>query len=241
MNAHSSCAPSDVGPIGTTFPLLALTEIKKGFGEGEGRVQALDGITLHIQSGEFCALSGPSGSGKSTLLNILGLLDQADSGSYFFDGQTLKGASEKTVRSLRQKHFGFVFQSFNLVQTLSAVENVEMALFHAPMKAGVKRKQASEMLDLVGLGERLNHRPNQLSGGQQQRVAVARALVRQPRLVFADEPTANLDAASAFGLMDLMDDMRRQIGTSFITSTHDNRLMDRFSRIISLEDGRILP
>lgn len=241
MTAHSSIISDVEVPRISTSPLLLVTDICREFGEGDAKVQALKGVSLRLQKGEFCALSGPSGSGKSTLLNVLGLLDQASSGSYSFDGTSLDQASERTIRSLRRQHFGFVFQNFNLVPTLSAVENVEMALFHAPERRKAKRKKAAEILDLVGLGDRMGHRPNQLSGGQQQRVAVARALVRDPQLVFADEPTANLDAASAYGLMNLMDEMRQQLGTSFIISTHDNRLMDRFDRIVSLEDGRILP
>ncbi len=220
-------------------PVLAVQGIRRSFGTGETRVDALKGVDLAIAQGEFCALCGPSGSGKSTLLNILGLLDRPDAGTVGLGGAVLDPDDEAALRRLRRDAFGFVFQNFNLIPTLSAVENVEVALFHDPAPRKDRRRRAEAMLDTVGLGARMAHRPHQLSGGQQQRVAMARALVRAPRIVIADEPTANLDAATALGLMDLMDALRRNTGTSFICSTHDNRLMDRFSRIVTLEDGRI--
>lgn len=223
-----------------TDVVLSAKGICKSFGQGETRVEALKGVGLHINTGAFCALCGPSGSGKSTLLNILGCLDRPDSGKIHLDGKEVPLSDENSLRDLRRNHFGFVFQNFNLVPTLSAVENVEMALFHLPLKRSKKREMAREMLELVGLGERMQHRPAALSGGQQQRVAVARALVRRPKLIFADEPTANLDVENAFELMDVMDRLREQSGCAFIVSTHDPRLMDRFTRIVTLEDGRIV-
>ncbi len=222
-------------------PVLAVQGIRRSFGAGEARVDALMDVDLAIAPGEFCALCGPSGSGKSTLLNILGLLDRPDAGTISLAGTQLDLNDEAAARQLRRESFGFVFQNFNLIPTLNALENVEVALFHDRAPRKDRRRRAEAMLETVGLGARMGHRPNQLSGGQQQRVAMARALVRAPRIVIADEPTANLDAATAFGLMDLMESLRRSTGTSFICSTHDNRLMDRFSRVVTLEDGRITP
>lgn len=239
MNALRTLDQSVTG-MPVTDAVLSAKGIYKSFGKGEARVDALKGVDLQINAGVFCALCGPSGSGKSTLLNILGCLDRPDSGKIYLNGKEALLSDENSLRDLRRNHFGFVFQNFNLVPTLSAVENVEMALFHLPYKRSKKREMARDMLDMVGLGERLHHRPAALSGGQQQRVAVARALVRHPKLIFADEPTANLDAKNAFELMDVMDRLREQSGCAFIVSTHDARLMDRFTRIVTLEDGRIV-
>jgi putative ABC transport system ATP-binding protein len=239
MNALRNIDLSVAAPPATDA-VLSANGIFKRFGKNEARVDALKNVGVHINAGEFCALCGPSGSGKSTLLNILGCLDRPDAGEIWLDGVEVPLSNENSLRDLRRSHFGFVFQNFNLVPTLSAVENVEMALFHAPKKHGKKREMAREMLELVGLGDRMEHRPAALSGGQQQRVAVARALVRHPKLIFADEPTANLDATNAFELMDVMEKLREQSGCAFIISTHDARLMDRFGRIVTLEDGRII-
>jgi putative ABC transport system ATP-binding protein len=225
--------------VAAASPLMVLMGIVKRYGEGDATVQALRGVDLTIHPRDFCALTGPSGSGKSTLLQIIGLLDTPSEGSLRFEGQVIDAQDEATRLHLRRESFGFVFQSYNLVPALSAVENVELALFHHPMSAKERLRRAEEALAMVGLAERLHHRPQQMSGGQQQRVAVARALVRRPKLVLADEPTANLDADNALKLIELMLELREKTGTTFIVSTHDHRLMPHFPTIIPLEDGRI--
>jgi len=221
-------------------PILSLRNISKRYGRQEGLVHALCNVSFKVRPSTFVALTGPSGSGKSTLLNILGLIDVADEGDVRFEGVEIKRDDEKLRLRLRREHFGFVFQSYNLVPTLTALENVEVALFH---KRGLsprqRREQAREMLRLVGLEERMGHLAREMSGGQQQRVAVARALVRYPRIVIADEPTANLDARNAMRLMELMETLRATTGAAFVVSTHDHRMLRYFQTVVTLEDGKI--
>jgi putative ABC transport system ATP-binding protein len=221
-------------------PLMTLTGVDKSFGDGDVTVHALRNVDLTIMPGMFCALTGPSGSGKSTLLNIVGLLDTPSSGTIALEGIGVDAGDEARRLQIRRGCFGFVFQSYNLVPTLSALENVELALFHDPAGRRERTARASHALDMVGLADRMGHRPKQMSGGQQQRVAVARALVRAPKLVLADEPTANLDAGNAVKLMELMLELRERTGTAFLVSTHDHRLLSRFVSVVCMEDGRIL-
>lgn len=213
--------------------------LSKVYRHGSDSVQALLNVDLVLQRGDVTAVTGPSGSGKSTLLNILGLLDTPDDGMLALDGTQVDFHNKKGKEHLRSRCLGFVFQSFNLMSVLSAIENVELPLFLHSMGRRERRERALEMLVSVGLGDRLNHLPRELSAGQQQRVAVARALVARPLLVLADEPTASLDSQSAFGLLDLMYSLNAKLGTTFLFSTHDRRLVDRVSAVIMLQDGRL--
>ena len=216
-------------------------ELTKTYHLGHGKVPALRGVSLSVEMGEFVAISGPSGSGKSTLLHIMAGLDLPDSGSVVVDGQEIDFADPRQRATMLGTRIGFVFQSFNLVPVLSAVENVEFPLWAKPYTARKRREKAAAMLEKVGLGDRLHHRPADMSGGQQQRVAVARALVGEPAVVFADEPTANLDGATAEALLDTMRDINQRMGTTFIFSTHDHRVMRFAQRLITIEDGALLP
>jgi putative ABC transport system ATP-binding protein len=202
-------------------------------------VTALDQVNLQIQSGEFTAIVGPSGSGKSTLLHILGGLDEPTQGSVHVDDHDIYKLSTPELFQFRLHQIGFVFQDFNLIPVLSALENIEFILLLQEVPEAERRDRAMELLKAVDLADRAHHRPSSLSGGQQQRVAVARALAAKPKFVLADEPTANLDGKTAGGLLDIMAQLNQESGITFIFSTHDSRVMDRARRIIALEDGRI--
>ena len=218
--------------------LCTLDAVCKDYGNGPTRVRALHDITLTIEEGEFTVFSGPSGSGKTTLLNLIGLLDDATEGTVTLRGHKVDGLSSRALASLRAEHIGFIFQSFNLVPVLTALENVELALQLAKWE-GDRTAASTQILTDVGLGEFLHRRPNQLSGGQQQRVAVARALVKKPALVIADEPTANLDSETGGNVLDIMRDLNEKLGTTFLFSTHDPSVMARARRIVKLVDGRV--
>ncbi len=211
-------------------------ELTKIYGEGDG-VCALDGVNLTIRAGEFVAVMGPSGSGKSTLLNLLGALDRPTRGACLVNGQDLN-----TVRDLdrfRSQTVGFVFQLHNLIPTLTAIENVQVPLQEEPMRDTDRRKRALNLLNLVGLGDRVNFMPAQLSGGQRQRVALARALANQPAIILADEPTGNLDSKSTEEIMDLLRQLNRERGTTFIVVTHNPAVARSADRIITVRDGKI--
>ncbi|KAB7579027.1 ABC transporter ATP-binding protein [Verminephrobacter eiseniae] len=219
---------------------LRASNLHKLYAFGETSVAALRGVDITIEQGDFAALCGPSGSGKSTLLNLLGLLEPPNQGEIWLDGQTVDHGATEALDQLRRNRLGFVFQSFNLVPVLSAIENVELPLLMTSISSSERRKRAESLLDAVGLADRMSHRPKQLSGGQQQRVAVARALVNAPLLVLADEPTASLDSQTAAQLLDLMQSLNRQLGTAFLFSTHDARVVERAQKLFTLSDGRIL-
>lgn len=218
--------------------ICQLENASKIYGSGPTEVRALDDVSVTIEPGEFTVFSGPSGSGKSTLLNLVGLLDSATTGHVFLQGHDVSGLSQRKLAALRAEQIGFIFQSFNLVPVLSALENVTLALQLAG-RSGDHKALATQVLQDVGLGEHIHRRPNQLSGGQQQRVAVARALVKKPALVIADEPTANLDTVSGDTVLDLMRDLNEKLGATFLFSTHDPRVMARAKRIVKLRDGKI--
>ena len=218
--------------------ICELRDATKTYGSGAAAVHALEKVSLAFEPGEFTAISGPSGSGKTTLLNLVGLLDVPTSGSVSIIDQAAAGLGSRALARLRAQNIGFVFQSFNLVPVLTATENVEMAL-HLAGTAGNRRKLAEETLAAVGLGGMLTRKPAELSGGQQQRVAVARALVKKPAVVIADEPTANLDSTTGGQILDLMRQMNDERGATFIFSTHDPRVMARARRVIALRDGRV--
>lgn len=219
--------------------LLTLQGISKSYRQGEIKVQALSDINLAVEEGEFAALVGPSGSGKTTLLNIIGGLDSASEGNTHLNGTDISTLKEAELSDFRLFQLGFVFQSYNLVPVLSALENVELVMVLQGRSKEECRERAEHYLQLVGLKDVMQRRPAALSGGQQQRVAVARALAAGPRLVLADEPTANLDSENATALLDIMHRLSHEEKTTFIFSTHDPRVMDRAERIITLHDGKI--
>ncbi|MDH5302207.1 MAG: ABC transporter ATP-binding protein [Gammaproteobacteria bacterium] len=219
--------------------LLKIVGVNKTYLQGQIEVHALRNIELQISEGEFVALVGPSGSGKTTLLNIIGGIDSVDQGSVILNGVDMTTMSESALSDFRLYQLGFVFQAYNLVPVLSALENVELVMVLQGRTATERRQRAEHYLQLVGLGDLMNRRPAALSGGQQQRVAVARALAAGPRLVLADEPTANLDSENAGALLDIMHRLSREEKTTFIFSTHDPRVMQRAERIITLRDGMI--
>ncbi len=216
-----------------------LEHVSKDYGTGVGRVRALSDVSLTIDKGEFTVFSGPSGSGKTTLLNLVGCLDHPTEGRVAIEGQDTGKMTANQLSQLRALRIGFIFQSFNLIPVLTAAENVELALQLSGRKTEGRRDLARKMLDEVGLAGMHERRPNQLSGGQQQRVAIARALVKQPALVIADEPTANLDSATGQQVLDLMRDMNTKMGVTFLFSTHDPRVMGYARRVLVLRDGRI--
>jgi len=220
--------------------VIKTSGITKVYDETKIPVKALNGVDLEISEGEFTAIVGPSGSGKSTLLNIIGGLDYPTEGTVEIGGMEIAQLSESAMIDFRLHNIGFVFQSFNLIPVLTARENVEfiMLLQKVPKKMMLERSE--QLLKDVGLGDRLDSRPNELSGGQQQRVAVARALASKPKFILADEPTANLDSVSTSNLLDLMAKMNREENATFIFSTHDQRVIDKARRVITLEDGKIV-
>jgi putative ABC transport system ATP-binding protein len=203
-------------------------------------VPALKGVSLIIEAGGFVALAGPSGSGKTTMLNIIGGLDTADSGTVLLDGNRLGDMDQSELAGLRLQKVGFVFQSYNLIPVLTAVENVEFVMLLQGVAAHERRKRAEAILDEVGLRGMHDRRPSALSGGQQQRVAVARAIVSGPSIVLADEPTANLDSETGKGLLDIMKEMNERRGVTFVFSTHDQMVMDYAKRVILLRDGQVI-
>ena len=216
---------------------IALSGIVKTYRVGEEEVQALKGIDLDVATGAFIAVRGPSGSGKSTLLNICGLIDSFDAGSYRLAGEDV-GRLDETARTLiRRKRIGFVFQSYNLVPVMSVRDNIEYPLLLADVAPVERRRRVDTILDQVGLAGMARRRPDQLSGGQRQRVAIARALVKSPTLVIADEPTANLDTATAAQVIDLMKALGQEHGASFLVATHDERMTAHCDRVHALTDG----
>ena len=219
--------------------LLEARAATKVYRAGAIETRALSNVDLAIERGEFAALSGPSGSGKTTLLNLLGTLDRPTSGRIFVAGEDTTEMSEAARADLRLRKLGFIFQSYNLVPVLSALENVEFVLLLQHVSPHERRARAQAFLADLGLGELADKRPNEMSGGQQQRVAVARAIASEPEIVLADEPTANLDSKTAEDLLDLMERLNRDRGVTFLFSTHDPRVMGRARRSIRLVDGQI--
>lgn len=220
--------------------MVRLTDVVKEYPLGKTVVHALRGVNLTIDAGEFAAIAGPSGSGKTTLLNLVGCVDVPTRGTVLIDGQSTSDLNDKALTKLRLHKLGFIFQTFNLVQVLSVYQNVEFPLLlKGGMTAGERDKRVRELIEKVGLTPQAKQRPNELSGGQRQRVAIARALVTSPRIVMADEPTANLDSATGQNIIDLMKHMNKSEGTTFIFSTHDHKVMEHAERVIKLVDGLI--
>ena len=225
---------------GFMTPALQAQALWKLYQAGESTVEAVRGVDVRVESGEMVAVMGPSGCGKTTLLNILSGIDEPSSGMVLVNGQPLYGISDDARTDLRGEHFGFIFQDFNLLPVLSAVENVELPLLLNGRSPQQARQQAMEALDRVGLGDRGEHRPAELSGGQQQRVAVARAIVHRPSIILCDEPTGNLDNATSGDVMALLSEMNETQGTTFLIVTHDQRIASRCQRIITMSDGNVL-
>ena len=218
--------------------LIVLEKIRKSYRLGGVDIHALDGVDLSIHQNEFVALMGPSGSGKSTLMNVLGCLDSPTSGKYALNGKDVGSMRDRQLSEIRNTEIGFVFQSFNLLPRMSSLDNVALPLVYAGISSKQRRARAQEMLELVGLGDRLKNKPNQLSGGQRQRVAIARALANQPSLVLADEPTGNLDSTTAQEIMEMLTKVNAQ-GNTIVVVTHEREIAEYAQRIIHLKDGRI--
>ena len=223
-----------------TDALYEVENVARFFRRGDQTVRALDGVTLEISAGEIVALEGPSGSGKTTLLQLLGALDRPSEGSVAFEGRDLAELPDRELAALRLDAFGFVFQQFNLISTLTSLQNVEAALAPKGLEDAELRRRAAALLDEVGLGERASHVPSHLSGGEQQRVAIARALVGDPRVVLADEPTGNLDSATGGEIIELLTELAARRGTTIVVATHDAELASRAPRRIAMRDGRLL-
>ncbi|MFY2508278.1 ABC transporter ATP-binding protein [Vibrio pectenicida] len=219
--------------------LVKLTNICKFYSSGETEVRALDGVELNITQGEYLSILGPSGSGKSTLMNMIGCLDKPTQGRYQLDGQNVASLTSNQLAAIRNQKIGFVFQSFNLLDYATAIDNVALPLVYSGIPAKERNRRAAELLKQVGLGDRMDHKPNQLSGGQKQRVAIARALVNDPQIILADEPTGALDSKSGVEIETLFNDLHAQ-GRTLIIVTHDNALAERTKRVITIKDGKVI-
>jgi putative ABC transport system ATP-binding protein len=221
--------------------IVSLSDVVKTYRLGTVEVPALRGVSLNVYPSDFISIAGPSGSGKTTLLNLIGCVDTATSGTVLVDGQNTQRLSDRALTNLRLDTLGFIFQSFNLVSVLSVFQNVEFPLLlQRKLNKGERRERVMSLLEQVGLATHVDHRPNELSGGQRQRVAVARALVTQPKIVLADEPTANLDSVTGNNIIDLMKELNEKNGTTFIFSTHDAKVMSHANAVIRLADGKIV-
>jgi len=220
--------------------IIMLQNVWKTYKMGEVEVNALKGVSLEINQGEFVAITGASGSGKSTMMNLVGCLDLPTKGSIFLDGKDISKMSESDLAGVRGKKIGFIFQQFHLIPTLSALENVMLPLEFQDMPSDAARKRAVEILDLVGLGDRMGHLPSQLSGGQQQRVAIARSLANNPDVILGDEPTGNLDSKTGSDVLDLLQSLWKKEGKTVIMVTHDLKLASYAKRKVQLKDGQII-
>lgn len=220
--------------------IISTKDIFKTYSNGKIEVNALNGVSVNIDQGEFTAIVGPSGSGKTTLLNVIGGLDKATRGSVNIDGTEITRLNDNALIDFRLKNIGFVFQAYNLIPVLTAKENVEFIMLLQNRAKKEREERSSSLLKAVGLEQQTQKRPNEMSGGQQQRVAVARALASKPRFVLADEPTANLDSQSTTNLLDIMARLNKEENITFVFSTHDQRVIDRARRVITLEDGKVI-
>ena len=221
-----------------SHPIIQAKNLTKHYTVGSTIVKALDGLDIDIDKGSYIALMGPSGSGKSTLMNILGCLDTPSSGAYFLNDKDVSEVDDDLLAGIRNKEIGFIFQTFNLLPRYTALENVALPMIYAGIPKKERLARATEVLEKVGLGDRVTHKPNELSGGQRQRVAVARALVMNPSIIFADEPTGNLDSKTSEGIMQLFDEIH-QDGNTLIVVTHEEEVAARAQKIIRLRDGKL--
>ncbi|MCV7357205.1 ABC transporter ATP-binding protein [Mycolicibacterium fluoranthenivorans] len=238
-SATDSVALADGASAGAA-PVIEISDVWKLHKLGDEVVKALIAVELKVMPGEFVCLMGPSGSGKSTLLNIIGGLDRPTKGAVHVAGQDTSTISESQFAALRHDTIGFIFQSYNLIPFLSAVENVELPLMFEPYDRKALRKRATELLELVGLGHRINHQPTKMSGGEQQRTAIARSLISNPTLVLADEPTANLDHRTGETVVRMLRDLCSTLGVTVVASTHDPTVADEASRVVRMRDGQIV-
>ncbi len=226
-------------PVLDPDDLIVAEGVTKVFQQGELEVHALRGVDLELHNGEFAAVAGPSGCGKTTLLNLIGALDHPTSGRVLIAGTDVSTLGKGPAADFRLDHVGFIFQAYNLVPVLTAYENAEFTLLLRGMPAAARRERVVPLLEQVGIAEMMDRRPHELSGGQQQRVAVVRALATKPRIVLADEPTANLDSAASGALLDLMLELNKELGTTFLFATHDRFVLERARRVIRMLDGRV--
>lgn len=225
---------------GQTGPVIRVNDLYKIYRVGETKVRALNGVSFTINRGDFCSIVGTSGSGKSTLLNMLAGLEKPTKGEIVIAGEHMESKTENQLVAFRREHIGFIFQSFNLMGTMNAIENVALPLTFQGMDRKSRNRKAEEMLDLVGLQKHKQHRPNQMSGGQQQRVGVARALVVEPEIIFADEPTGNLDSNTSVEVMNLMKKVVREKNQTLVMVTHDNYLAGFADLVLRIKDGKII-
>ncbi|MDR3230772.1 MAG: ABC transporter ATP-binding protein [Synergistaceae bacterium] len=224
---------------GTDSPLIEVRDLVKIYRTGDVELRALDGVSFSIERGEFVAVMGPSGSGKSTTMNLLGCLDSPTNGEYYLDGQNVAGLSGDELAEVRNRKLGFVFQGFNLLPRLDALNNVALPLVYSGVSAAERRERAGTALERVGLGDRMRHRPNQMSGGQQQRVAIARALVSRAPLILADEPTGNLDTKTSTEIMDLLVEVNEE-GKTVVLVTHEPDIAEYAKRVLFFRDGKLV-
>jgi putative ABC transport system ATP-binding protein len=231
-------ATTNAPAVTATSSLIGLADVTKTYDAGELAVQALQGIDLAIERGQMVAIIGPSGSGKSTLMHILGCLDAPSTGSYVLDGQDVSSLSSFQLAAVRNRKIGFVFQTFNLLPKASLLRNVELPMLYAGIGSGERKERATEALARVGLGERAKHKPSELSGGQRQRAAIARAIVMEPSLILADEPTGNLDSKTGVEVLRIFHDMHER-GETIVIVTHDPRIAEQCGRVVQIVDGKI--
>ena len=220
------------------MPIATIEQLSKTYKMGEVRVEALRDVSLSLDEGEYIAIMGPSGSGKSTLLNLIGCLDRPTSGRYFLGGQDVSQLTDDELSDIRSTRIGFIFQSYNLIAQLTALENIELPLFYQGISEKESHERGARLADLVGLGHRVRHRPVELSGGEQQRVAIARSLINEPLILLADEPTGNLDSKTGQEILNLLDQLNAQ-GKAIVMVTHDPNVASRAKRIIQMMDGRV--
>jgi putative ABC transport system ATP-binding protein len=223
----------------TAAPAIRLEDVHRRYAMGESTVNALDGISLSVPQNTYVAIMGPSGSGKSTLMNIIGCLDRPTTGEFWLGSQAVSRLNDRQLARIRNREIGFVFQTFNLLPRMSALANVEVPLIYAGARREARIRRALAALEMVGLSDRVMHRPSEMSGGQRQRVAIARALVTEPSILLADEPTGNLDSATGQGIMELFDKLH-ELGNTLIVVTHEAEIAERAGRIVRLSDGRVV-